>query len=69
MEPGRFPEEEREDPKLSTELPLLYREEILLQPPTHDQGLAYRQEKDDGQKGAEKNPPNGQLSPSGTLKR
>jgi hypothetical protein len=34
-----------------------------------DQDLPHRQKQDDGEKGAQEESPDGQLSPSGTLKR
>ena len=66
---GELPEEGRSDLQLPAQLPLLDREKVGLEASAREQDLPRRQEENDGQKGAQEKSSDGQLSPSGTLKR
>jgi len=70
---GRFgweiPEDEGNQIQLPAKLSSLNREKVVQESPARDECLPPRQESDDGEEGAEEETANGQMSPSGTLKR
>jgi hypothetical protein len=66
---GELSEEGRGHLELPAQLPLLNREKVGLEASAGEQDLPCRQEEYDGEKGAQEKSSDGQLSPSGTLKR